>query len=115
TVLVTTAEDPTVHKHLSNSLDGVIHFANFSTEKSSADHTNELAKIIKQTPQNCVISFVISQTNEPIKINETKLPEVLKEGVGRSISLIDLGQEKNTISTCIIEFLDKVIEISGKK
>jgi len=76
---------------------------------------NIVAKIIKQTPQNCVISFVISQTNEPIKINETKLPEVLKDGVGRSISLIDLGQEKNTISTCIIEFLDKVIEISGKK
>ncbi|MHA1126810.1 MAG: hypothetical protein ACTSO7_07580 [Candidatus Heimdallarchaeota archaeon] len=114
TVLRTTAEDPNMHKYLSNDLDGVIHFANFSSEKSMEDHTNELAKIIKTTPQKCIISFVISQTDEPVKINETKLPEVLKEGIGRSISLIDLAQEKNNLSTSIIEFLDKIIEISGK-
>ncbi|MHA1122654.1 MAG: hypothetical protein ACTSPC_07555 [Candidatus Heimdallarchaeota archaeon] len=115
TILLTSAEKPTVHKHLSNSLDGVIHFANFSTPKSIEAHTDELHKIIKQTSKNCTISFVISQTDKPLKINETRIPAVLQDGVGRSISLIDLGQPKYTISTSIIEFLDKVIESIGKK
>ncbi|MHA1211366.1 MAG: hypothetical protein ACTSSH_02790 [Candidatus Heimdallarchaeota archaeon] len=115
TILVTTPESPTTHKYLSNDLNGVLHFGNFSTEQSREDHTNELSKIIKQTSQHCAISFVISQTDEPIKIGETKIPQVLQEGVGRTISLIDLGQQKNTISTSIIEFLDKIIEIIGKK
>ncbi|NHJ05076.1 MAG: hypothetical protein EAX90_09645 [Candidatus Heimdallarchaeota archaeon] len=114
-VLLTTAESPNIHKYLSSNLDGVIHFANFSSPQSTAAHTDELEKIIKQTNQNCIVSFVIAQTNTPIKINDTKIPEVLKEGIGRSISLIDLGQQKNTISTSIIEFLDKLIESIGKR
>jgi hypothetical protein len=114
-ILLTSAENPTVHKHLSNGLDGIIHFANFSTPHSIEAHTDELHRIIKQTHKNCTISFVISQTEEPLKISETRIPLVLQDGVGRSISLIDLGQPKYTISTCIIEFLDKVIESIGKK
>ncbi len=115
TILLTSTENPTVHKHLSNSLDGVIHFANFSTPQSIEAHTDELQKIIKQTSKNCTISFVISQTDQPLRINETRIPAVLQDGVGRSISLIDLGQPKYTISTSIIEFLDKIIESIGKK
>lgn len=115
TILLTSVEKPTVHKHLSNSLDGVIHFANFSTPQSIEAHTDELQKIIKQTSKNCTISFVISHTKQPLRINETRIPTVLQDGVGRSISLIDLGQPKYTISTSIIEFLDKVIESIGKK
>ena len=115
TILLTSTENPTVHKHLSNSLDGVIHFANFSTPQSIEAHTDELHKIIKQTSKNCTISFVISQTDQPLRINETRIPAVLQDGVGRSISLIDLGQPKYTISTSIIEFLDKIIESIGKK
>ncbi|MCK5157694.1 MAG: hypothetical protein KAR08_00940 [Candidatus Heimdallarchaeota archaeon] len=114
-ILLTSVDNPTVHKHLSNDLDGIIHFANFSTPLSIETHTDELHRIIKQTSKNCTISFVISQTDQPLKISETRIPVVLQDGVGRSISLIDLGQPKYTISTSIIEFLDKVIESIGKK
>ncbi len=92
-----------------------MHFGNFSTSESTDAHTIELSKIIKQTSQDCVISFAISQTDKPIKISETKLPDVLQEGVGRIISLIDLDQPKNSISTTTIEFLEKLIELVGKK
>ncbi len=115
TILLTSADNPTVHKYLSNNLDGIIHFANFSTPHSIEAHTDELQRIIKQTSKNCTISFVISQTKNPLKINETRIPNVLRDGVGRSISLIDLGEPKYTISTCIIEFLNKIIESIGKK
>lgn len=114
-ILVTTPESPQTHKFLSNNLDGVLHFGNFSTPKTTEDHTNELQKIIRQTSQTCIITFVISQNKSPIKINDTAIPDVLKECKGRSISLIDLAQEKNTISTSIIEFLDNVIESIGKR
>ena len=114
-ILLTSVDNPTVHKHLSNDLDGIIHFANFSTPLSIETHTDELHRIIKQTSKNCTISFVISHTDQPLRISETRIPVVLQDGVGRSISLIDLGQPKYTISTCIIEFLDKVIESLGKK
>ncbi len=114
-ILLTSDDSPNVHKYLSNNLDGVLHFANFSTPRSSDAHTNELLKIIKQTSQNCIISFAFCQTDIPIKIGETKIPEVLKEGIGRTISLIDLAQTKNTISTTILEFLDKIVESIGKK
>ena len=114
-IILTTANSPNTHKYLSNNLDGVLHFANFSTTESTEAHTNEFHKIIKQTPQNCIVSFAISQTDLPIKIRETKIPQVLKEGVGRTISLIDLAETKNTISSTILEFLDRIVESVGQK
>lgn len=115
TILLTSVNTPNLHKYLSKDLDGVLHFGNFSTPESIDAHTTELSKIIKQTSQDCIISFAISQTDKPIKISETKIPDVLQEGVGRTISLIDMGQQKNTISTTIIEFLEKLIELIGRK
>ncbi len=115
TILLASVNTPNLHKYLSKDLDGVLHFGNFSTPESTDAHTAELSKIIKQTSQDCVISFAICQTDKPLKISETKIPEVLQEGVGRTISLLDMGQQKNTISTTIIEFLEKLIELIGKK
>ncbi|NHJ85009.1 MAG: hypothetical protein FK734_06075 [Asgard group archaeon] len=114
TIIVTEPSNPVTHKYLSHNLNGILHFANFSEQKSEEVHTNELAKMIKQTTDNCVITFAISQKDKPTKISETKIPEVLKEGVGRTLSLIDLGQTSMTLGTTIIEFLERMIEVIGK-
>ena len=114
TILLTSVDNPNLGKYLTHNLKGVIHFGNFSTPISTEAHTNELRKIIKQTNQNCIVSFVISQNDDPIKINDTKIPEILKEGIGRSISLIDLGQSNISLGSAIIEFLEKLIDNVGK-
>lgn len=99
-----------VQKYVSNDLDGVLYFGNFSNKELAEHDTNELSKIIKNTNDNCAISFAISQSREPVEIRNTGIPKVLQQGVGRSISLIDLARPDMTISLSLIEFLEKITE-----
>ena len=109
--IITKNEDmPSIQKYISNELNGILYFGDFSSTISSERDTKEFEKIIKNTNHNCSITFAISQTTEPINIQNTAIPQVLQEGIGRSISLIDLARPNMSISLTLIEFLEKVIE-----
>ena len=109
-IIKTKEDSPAIHKYVSHDLNGVLYFGNFSSDEKGERETRELEKIIKNTDQNCAVTFAVSQTSKPIEIQKTAIPSVLQEGVGRSISLIDLARPNMTISLSLIEFLEKVIE-----
>ena len=52
----------------------------------------------------------MSQSREKINISETRIFEILKTALGRTISLLDLSQEKMTLGIALLEFLDKITE-----
>ncbi len=109
--IIKTNEDmSSIQKYISNELNGILYYGDFSSENSSKRDTKEFEKVIKNTNHNCAITFAISQTTEPIDIQNTTIPQVLLEGIGRSISLIDLSRPNMSISLSLIEFLEKVIE-----
>ena len=114
-ILKTGPDSQSIQKYVSNDLNGVLYFGNFSTVESGEKETKEFEKIIKNTSQNCAVTFAVSQTAKPIDIQQTSIPGVLLEGVGRSISLIDLARPNMTISLSLIEFLEKVIENMKKQ
>lgn len=110
-----TQDNKSLKSFLSKDIDGMIYYGDFSDNDKAEFHTNEFAKIIKETNSKCIISFVISQTDEPIDVEETNIPLVMKEGIGRTISLIDLGQKNMTIGASIIELLKKFVFIDEKE
>ena len=109
-IIKTKDDNSSLHKYISHDLNGVLYFGNFSSHERGEKETRELEKIIKNTNQDCAITFAISQTSKPIEIQNTSIPLVLQEGLGRSISLIDLARPNMTISLSLIDFLEKVIE-----
>ena len=109
-IVRTKNETESIQKYLNNSLNGVLYFGNFSSPDYSLNATKELSKLLKNTSQECAITFAISQRTTPTDVKNTKIPEVLKEFFGRSISLIDLALPKMTISLSLIEFLEKITE-----
>jgi hypothetical protein len=113
-VLKTDAQKPNLNKHLSNELDGVMYFGNFSTDEYSEIHSQQLGEIIKSTNQNCLVSFAISQKEQPIEIEKTRVPEYLAKAKGRIISLFDLANKNMNIGRAIIESLDKLVEITAR-
>ena len=107
-------EKPNVQKYLSNDLAGVMYFGNYENEKLGNIHSQQLEEIIKHTNQNSLISFAISQNKEPIAVDQTKLPEYLSKGIGRTISLFDLANENMNIGRAILESLDKLVEVTAR-
>lgn len=105
-----TKNDPSVMEYVNEDLNGLLYFADFSTDKTINYHTDELNKILKATLEECIICYAFCENKEPIRINETKIPEILLNAKGRTISLIDLAQASNSIELAIIEFAEHLID-----
>jgi hypothetical protein len=105
---------PNLNKHLSNELNGVMYFGNFSTDEFAEIHSQQLEEIVKNTNQQCLISFAISQTDSPIKIENTRLPEYLAKAKGRTINLFDLANDNMNVGRAILESLDKLVDVIAR-
>ena len=99
-----------ISKYLNDNLTGILYFVNFSNNKEREIRINDLETLIKKTKNDCIISFAMSQSRGKINISETRIPEILKTALGRTISLLDLSQEKMTLGIALLEFLDKITE-----
>lgn len=97
-------------KIIEKDLDGLLYFADFSSELTMNKHVEMLKYALDKTKKECVICYGISQTTKEIAINETPLPAVLQEAKERTISLLDLARPNVSIELSIIEFVERIIE-----
>ncbi len=100
----------TFNKLINKNTDGILYFADFSNRQKEEKNEEQLNKIISDTKEDCVLCYAISNTKEKLAIKGTKLPLILQKATGRTLSIIDLADEKNTMEIAIIEFIEKVIE-----
>ncbi len=109
-VLKLTKSVKDAQKIIEKDLDGILYFADFSSELSMNKHIEMLKYALNKTKKECVICYGISQTTEEIAISETAIPAVLKEAKERTISLLDLARPNVSIELSIIEFVERIIE-----
>lgn len=91
-----------------DDLDGVLYFADFTTQEYIDYHLKQLTDILDKTKKNCLISIAISN-NSGIKIENTLLPTILAKTRERTITIIDLTTPESSEEYVIAEFAEQVI------
>ncbi len=106
-------ENTNIGKFVSNDLNGILYYRNFTTNSLKEKVSKDLGTIIKNTANHCIISVVLKDKNR-INLGTTSIPEVLKGALGRTISIIDLNQPNMSIGVAMMELNARVIDVINK-
>ncbi|MFX0092629.1 MAG: hypothetical protein ACFFBD_12775, partial [Candidatus Hodarchaeota archaeon] len=105
---ITTLTNISSWKNVPKDFDGIL--LTISIPGITEVITKNIQVILRKTPTGCPIALFIRYSSDfSGEISDTPIPKAIAEAGGRTISLVEARDDKNSIQTALIDFVAKIV------